>query len=133
MKTSLSDEQKENFQNWIQGWDNRIESLDDIQTKEILTNKCKRAWSTITKLLNESDNKAMIKARGNLYAGSNEANEKEVKAMFENQKKQWYVDLKDIQSDMTYLMIAIENVYELKNRRTLEMFKVRAENSKLRQ
>ncbi len=129
---SLSDEQKENFAAWIRGWDDRINTHDDQHTRDILKNKTKRGWSIINSLLIESDQKAMLKARGNLIPGTNEANEKEVLAMFENQKKKWYQEMQNVRDDLTYIEYTMDHIYELKNRKTYENINLRAENAKLR-
>ncbi len=128
---SLSDEQKEHFAAWIRGWDERVKTQDDNDTREMIRNKFKRGWLTINSLLSESDQKAMVKARGNLTPGTNEANEKEVLAMFENQKKNWYQELQKVRDDLTYVEYTIDHLYELKNRRSYENIRLRAEISKL--
>lgn len=120
------------FKGWLAQWDRNIVTQDDVETKQIVTEKLVNAFSEIEDLLHKSDQKAMLKARGSLPPGSNEANEKEVLAMFENQKKSWYKGLKTISRDMTYIKSILENIYEIKNRRSRECFQLRAENSKLR-
>lgn len=120
------------FKGWLAKWDRNIVTQDDVETQQIVTDKLLNAFSGIENLLHISDQKAMLKARGNLPPGSNEANEKEVLAMFGNQKKSWYKGLKTISRDMTYIKSILENIYEIKNRRSRECFQLRAENSKLR-
>lgn len=132
MMNSLSKEKTDSFLNWLNHWDSRIETHDDRETQFIITEKLKRAFGKIEYFLSKSDEKVMLKARGNLIPGSNDANEKEVLAMFENQKKDWYKDFKKISGDMTYIRCILDNIYELKNRRSYECFKLRTENSKLR-
>jgi hypothetical protein len=134
MKTTaaLSNETLENFKNWVNGWDERIQTHDDRETEQIIKEKLMFGFATIEKLLSESDQKVMSKARGNLIPGSNEANEKEVMAMLENQKKSWYKNLQKVSCICTEVRSTISDIYELKNRRTTETFKLRAENAKLR-
>lgn len=120
------------FKGWLAHWDRNIVTQDDVETQQIVTDKIMNAFYGIENLLHKSDQKAMLKARGVLIPGSNEANEKEVVAMFENQKKSWYKGLKTISRDMTYIKSILENIYEIKNRRSRECFQLRAENSKLR-
>ena len=120
------------FKGWLYKWDRNIVTQDDVETQQIVTGKLLNAFQKIEDLLHKSDQKAMIKARANLIPGSNEANEKEVLAMFENQKKSWYKGLKNISHDMTYIKSILENIYEIKNRRSRECFQLRAENAKLR-
>ena len=98
----------------------------------MILEKLYNGFSKIEKMLNESDHKAMLKARGNLIPGTNEANEKEVLAMLENQKKTWYMELKQVSLDITYCRSVIDHIFELKNRKTDEIFRLRAENAKLR-
>lgn len=120
------------FKGWLSKWDHNIVTQDDVETQQIVSEKLMNAFSGIENLLHMSDQKSMLKARGGLIPGSNEANEKEVVAMFENQKKSWYKGLKTISRDMTYIKSILENIYEIKNRRSRECFQLRAENSKLR-
>lgn len=121
------------FKGWLAKWDDRIVTQDDVETQFIIQQKLLKGFTTIEKLLSESDKKVMIKARGNLSPGSNESNEKEVMAMFENQKKPWYKNLQNTSYDLTYIRSILDNVYEIKNRRSRECFQLRAENAKLRQ
>ncbi|WP_139326099.1 MULTISPECIES: hypothetical protein [Chryseobacterium] len=132
MKTISHSEAVEAFRQFCQGWDDRVHTQDDRETQLMVRNKLMKAIGRIEYFLGKSDEKAMLKARGNLIPGSNEANEKEVLAMFENQKKDWYKDFKEISHDINYIMCIMENVYELKNRRSYESFQLRAENHKLR-
>lgn len=122
----------EDFNAWLSKWNRDIVTLDDIENNEIIREKLKNAFTQIESLLQKSDYKMMIKARGDLTPGSNEANEKEVFAMLENQKKEWYRNLKQSSLDITYIRSILDNIYELKNRRSYECFALRAENSKLR-
>lgn len=120
------------FKGWLAKWNDNILTQDDLETQLLILEKLYNGFSQIEKLLHGSDLKAMNKARGNLPPGSNEANEKEVMALFENQKKPWYKNLKKVSHDITYIKSILENIYEIKNRRSYECFKLRAENSKLR-
>lgn len=134
MKTTtvLSKETIDAFKNWVNGWDERIQTHDDRETEQIIKEKLMFGFATIERLLSESDQKVMSKARGNLIPGSNEANEKEVMAMLENQKKPWYKNLQKVSCICTEVRSTISDIYELKNRRTTETFKLRAENAQLR-
>ena len=51
---------------------------------------------------------------------------------FENQNKSWYKDLKYSSDNLLSVMYSIENVYELKNRRTEENMKLRNEIAQLK-
>lgn len=132
MTTVLSDETKENFRQWIQSWDDRINTYDDLETQKIIHSKMSNGFWTIARLLNESDSKAMVKATIGLLPNSNEFNKASVEAMFENQDKKWNKDLKRIQDDLNYVMCILDNIYELKNRRTYENIKLRAELAKFK-
>ncbi|WP_294267719.1 hypothetical protein [uncultured Chryseobacterium sp.] len=133
MTTISHSDLMKNFALWLNKWDNNIVTQDDLETQGILLEKIKNGFLQIDKLLNESDLKVMAKARGHLIPGSNEANEKEVLAMFENQKREWYKNLKKVSKDLGYFYAILENIYEIKNRRTHECFKLRAENAQLRE
>lgn len=122
----------QDFKAWLSKWNSDIVSHDDIENQMMILEKFMRGIAIIENLLTKSDQKVMIKARGNLISGSDEANEKEVLAMIENQKKPWYKNLQNISHDLTYLRSIFQNIYEIKNRRSYECFQLRAEVSRLR-
>ncbi|WP_121460012.1 hypothetical protein [Chryseobacterium defluvii] len=132
MKTIFHSDMRLNFAGWIKKWNDGIATQDDFETKIMLLEKLQRGFAIITKLLEDNDKKIMIKARGNLIPGSNEANEKEVMALLENQKKPWYKNLESVRNDLNYIRHVLDNIYEIKNRRSYECFQLRAENHKLR-
>ncbi|GAB0156198.1 hypothetical protein CHRYSEOSP005_14620 [Chryseobacterium sp. Alg-005] len=132
MKTTSHSETAAAFKAYMARWNDNVVTQDDIETQFIVREKLTKAFGMIEFLLNKSDEKAMIKARGNLIPGSREALDKEVFAMRENQKKSWYHDMKTVSNTLSYVRIILENVYEIKNRRSYECFKLRADNAKLR-
>lgn len=117
---SLSDT-VENFKMYLEGWDAKIATLDDHHAQEISTEKFKFCIGIINSLLNESDTKVMMK-------GSTD--EEKIVAMLANQKKKFYKDLIKVRDIMTVEMYRIENLYELKNRKSRENMRLRAELSK---
>lgn len=119
--TDSHSEIKENFKRWLDNWDDRIATYDDRHTQEISQERFKWCIGTINKILNDTDDKAMKK-----YSD----NESKVKAMLRNQEKQFYKDLKKVADFMTCEMMRIDNLYELKNRKSYENFKLRAELAK---
>lgn len=110
-----------------------IHTQDDIDTETLISQKLMFCFSQIESMLHKSDQKVMKKARGNLVPGTDGANEKEVIAMLANQKNEWYKDLKRASSYITEIKGNLSSIYELKNRRADEIFRIRAENSKLSQ
>ena len=110
-----------------------IHTHDDHDTETLISQKLMFCFSQIESMLHKSDEKVMKKARGTLMPGSDQANEKEVLAMFANQKNQWYKDLKRASSYITEIKGNLSAIYELKNRRADEVFRIRSENSKLSQ
>ena len=119
--TDFHSEIKENFKWWLESWEDRISTYDDRDTQEIMRERFKWCIETINKLLNDTDDKAMSK-----YSD----NESKVKAMFKNQEKQFYKDLKKVADFLTCEMMRVENLYELKNRKSYENFRLRAELAK---
>lgn len=119
--TNFHSEIKENFKWWLESWEDRISTYDDRDTQEIMRERFKWCIETINKLLNDTDDKAMSK-----YSD----NESKVKAMFKNQEKQFYKDLKKVADFLTCEMMRVENLYELKNRKSYENFRLRAELAK---
>lgn len=118
---SHSDETKLNFAKWLNSWDSRIATHDDQDSLEVIRTKLKRTIGVITTLQNESDQKAM---------DSLENDADKVKALFENQKKKWHKDLTTAHNDILSVLFQIDSLYELKNRKSYENIRLRAELSK---
>jgi len=118
---SLSEETKLNFMMWLNSWDERISTHDDGHTQELSRERFNWCIGTINKILNNTDEQAMKKHTDN---------ESKVKAMFKNQEKQFYKDLKKVADFLTCEMMRVENLYELKNRKSYENFRLRAELAK---
>ena len=119
--TDSHSEIKTNLKKWLNGWDDRIATHDDRHTQELSRERFNWCIGTINKILNDTDDQAMKKQSDN---------ELKVKAMFKNQEKQFYKDLKKVADFMTCEMMRIENLYELKNRKSYENFKLRADIAK---
>ena len=132
MKISLSDEQKENFTNWVNGWDERIETYDDNEQKEMLKNQLKFVLGVISQLLEESDENARKRASVGLLAGTKEFEKATVEEVFKNREKKWYKKLKKSKDIITTVLFTFENIFELKNRRTKDIFNLRNEIVKLK-
>lgn len=132
-KMTSHSEMAENFKNWLEKWDETIVTADDIDTQVIIRDKLMNAFAKIEGLLSESNERAMRKARGNLPERSDEAIKAEALAIIENQKKPFYKDLERISLDITYIKSLLDNIYEIKNRRTHECFKLRADYARLRE
>lgn len=110
-----------NFKNWLDGWDERIETHDDRDTQDIIRKRL--AWSigTINKILNDTNDKAMTGL---------ETDEERVKAMFKNQEKKFYKDLQKVSDNILVTMTQIDAIYELKNRKSYDTIKLRAKLAK---
>ena len=121
--TKCHSDTAENFKKWLDGWDSNISTFDDFDAQEISDNKYKFCIYVIDKLLSDSDEKVMSKCI---------TNEEKTRALITNQKKKFYKDLQKVRNIMMVEMYKIANLYELKNRKTNEIFKLRAEISKLK-
>lgn len=119
--TDSHSEIKENFKRWLNSWDDRIATHDDRHTQEISKDKFNWCIGVINKILSDTDEQAMRKYNDN---------ESKVKAMFKNQEKQFYKDLKKVSDIISCEMIRIDNLYELKNRKSYENFRLRYELAK---
>lgn len=122
-KTCLSDETKEYFLGWIQNWDDRIQTLDDVDEQTLLKNKLNNAIRVITSIQNESDQKVLKKAKGEKEAGE---------FLKANQEKQWYREMTKVHKDLQAVMFSIDQLYELKNRKLYDNIRLRAEIVKLK-
>lgn len=121
MTTDSLSEKVENFKKYLNGWDSRISTLDDQHARDISTEKFKFCIGVIGEILNESDTKAMSKFQ---------SDEEKIKAMIANQKKKFHKDLTKVRDILTVEMCRIDNLYELKNRKSHENIRLRSELSK---
>lgn len=122
MKTiSPTKETKQNFINWLNNWDASISTQDDRETIEITREKYKWCIGIIHKILSDTDASMMKKHNDE---------ESKVKAMFKNQAKPFYKDLKKVADFLTCEMVRIDNLYELKNRKSYDNIKLRTQLSK---
>lgn len=120
---NLHSETKENFENWLKDWDFKISTLDDHDSIEKSRDNINAVMSSINLFLHKSDEKAMSKYDTIEHRG---------KALVENQNKPFYVQFEKISRVLSTEIYHIERIYELKNRKTKEIFRLNYENSKLR-
>ena len=130
--TCLSNEIKENFNEWLKDWDLKINSVDNRDNLEIAVNQCKGILNLSSKICNDIERKYIKSALNGKLEGSNDYNEAYVKAIEKAETLEAHKELKKINNLAFSLMYYIENLNELKNRRTKENFKLRAEISKLK-
>lgn len=128
----LSDEIKENFNEWLKNWDFKINSVDNRDNLEIAVNQCKGVLNLSSKICNDIERKYIKSALNGKLECSNEYNEAYVKAIEKAESLETHKELKKINRLAFSLMYYIENINEIKNMRTKENFKLRAEISKLK-
>ncbi len=122
-KTCHSDEVKEYFLGWLTNWDTNIQTLDDVDTQKLLKNKLNNAIRVITSIQNESDEKALKKAKNENEAGA---------YLSGNQNKKWYREMTKVHKDLQAVMFSIDQLYELKNRKLYDNIRLRAEIANLK-
>ena len=127
-----SNEIKENFNEWLKNWDFKINSVDNRDSLEIAVNQCKGILNLSSKIRNDIERKYIKSALNGKLEGSNEYNEAYVKAIEKAESIETHKELQKINNLAFSLMYYIENLNELKNIRTKENFKLRAEISKLK-
>lgn len=132
MTTCLSNEIKENFNEWLKNWDYKINSVDNRDNLEIAVNQCKGILNLSSKICNDIERKYIKSALNGKLEGSNDYNEAYVKAIEKAESLETHKELKKINHLAFSLMYYIENLNELKNIRTKENFKLRAEITKLK-
>lgn len=110
-----------NFKKWLSSWDERIETHDDRDSKDIIHDRLVWSIGVINSILNDTDQKAMA---------AHESNEAKVKALFKNQSKPFYKDLEKVSNNLTVTMMQIDAIYELKNRKSYDVIKLRAQLAK---
>ena len=127
-----SDEIKENFNEWLNSWDFKINSVDNRDNLEIAVNQCKGILNLSSKICNDIERKYVKSALNGKLEGSNDYNEAYVKAIEKAESLETHKELKKINHLAFSLMYYIENLNELKNIRTKENFKLRNEIAKLK-
>ena len=132
MTTCLSNEIKENFNEWVKSWDFKINSVDNRDNFEIAVNQCKGIINLSSKICNDIERKYIKSALNGKLEGSSEYNEAYVKAIEKAESIETHKELQKINNLAFYLMYYIENLNELKNIRTKENFKLRAEIAELK-
>ncbi len=130
--TCLSNEIKENFNEWLKSWDFKINSVDNRDNLEIAVNQCKGILNLSSKICNDIERKYIKSALNGKLEGSNDYNEAYVKAIEKAESLETHKELKKINNLAFSLMYYIENLNELKNIRTKENFKLRAEIAELK-
>ena len=128
----LSDEIKENFNEWLKSWDLKINSADNRDNLQKATEGCKGIINLSSKICNDIERKYIKSALNGKLEGSNEYNEAYVKAIEKAESLETHKELQKINNLAFSLMYYIENLNELKNIRTKENFKLRAEISKIK-
>ena len=132
MTTCLSNEIKENFNEWLKSWDFKINSVDNRDNLEIAVNQCKSIINLSSKICNDIERKYIKSALNGKLERSSEYNEAYVKAIEKAESLETHKELQKINKLAFSLMHYIENINELKNRRTKENFKLRAEIAELK-
>lgn len=132
MMICLSNEIKENFNEWLKSWDFKINSVDNRDSLEIAVNQCKGILNLSSKICNDIERKYIKSALNGKLKGSSEYNEAYIKAIEKAESLETHKELKKINNLAFSLMYYIENINELKNIRTKENFKLRAEIAELK-
>ena len=128
----LSDEIKENFNEWVKSRDFKINSADNRDNLQKATEGCKGITNLSSKICNDIERKYIKSALNGKLEGSNEYNEAYVKAIEKAESLETHKELQKINNLAFSLMYYIENLNELKNIRTKENFKLRSEIAELK-
>ena len=123
---------KKLYKLWISRWDEKIYTFDDRENEALVKKKLMFIFSKIENILQDVNSKAILKAMKGLDIESNEYAEKWISTTKENENKPFFKHLRQSAVYASELHGTISDIYELKNRRGTEMFKLRAENATLR-
>lgn len=123
---------KKMYEVWFNRWDERVNTQDDLDNEELLRSKLDFIFYKIEKLLTSSISKASDKATKGFEYNSKEYCEAFYKAVKEVEEKEFYKDLKRCSQYATAVRGSLNDIFEIKHRRGSEIFKLRAENAKLR-
>lgn len=120
------------YKYWLNRWDQRIYTQDDRESEELIRNKLDFIFYKCEKILTSISDKASKKAVNGLKIESKEYYEAFYRSIKETEEKEHYKDLKKCSLYATSVRHTLNDIFEIKNRRGSEIFKLRAENSKLR-
>lgn len=123
-KTALSEETMEAIALYFNRWNESIYTHDDQDTREMMIDKLQSAWLCIERLLMDWDDKIRAKYPNDFVKATEE--------VLKNQNTQKYRELKKASEDVLFVRYQIESLYELKNRKSSQLLKLRSENAKLR-
>lgn len=115
---SLSEKQRVVFE-FFRNWDERISTLDDLQNKDIFRGKINYSIAVMRKLQASSEEKLMRKYPNDTV--------KLGEKLLANAESEWYVELNKACDNLLFVLMNIDSLYELKNRKSEENFKLRAE------
>ncbi len=124
---------KKMYEVWFNRWDERINNHDNLDNEELLRSKLDFIFYKIEKLLTISLSKASEKATNGLEINSKEYFEAFYQSTKEVEEKEFYKDLKKCSQYATAVKANLNDIFEIKNRRSSEIFRLRAENAKLKQ
>lgn len=109
----LSKETKENFKNWLDGWDLKIESIDDFEEKEKMISIIEEASNFLSLQTAEWSAKSIEK----------DPTGEGLLSLFENPK---YKDFNRISGNLLWVKNRINDLFEIKHRRTKQNFELRS-------
>ena len=124
---------KKLYKLWLSRWDEKIYTFDDRENEALVKRKLMFIFSKIENILQDINSKAILKATNGLDVESNEYAEKWLLTTQQNENKPFFKYLRQSAVYASELHGTISDIYELKNRRGSEMFKLRVENSKLKE
>lgn len=111
----------ENFKKWLYGWDLSIESIDDFDNRAKIKAILNNSIYVIEKQLSDWELSMIEKDQedgGDRYL-----------KLTENEK---YKSFKKASEGLLFVRFAIDNIFELKNRRTSEVFKLKSEIAEIK-
>lgn len=110
---------RSNFLSWLNGWDLSIESLDDRESQVEVINVIEEANLLLENHCNEWEEKCL---ENDLKNGTNSY----IK-LIESEK---HKNFKRVAKNLLHLRYKISDVFEIKNRRTKEIFNLKSEIAK---
>lgn len=110
---------RSNFLSWVNGWDLSIESLDDRESQVEVIKIIEEANLILEGHCNEWAEKCL---QNDLEKGTDSYS-----TLIDSEK---YKDFKRVANNLLYLRYKISDVFEIKNRRTKEIFILKSEVAK---
>ena len=123
-QTTCHSDLKKAVENFYKKYDLNISTLDDIHTTQVFKDKINYSIGTMRKLQQTAENNVINKFKNDTIKCGEE--------LLKVQNKEWYKEIDKSCDILLSLLVGIENIFEIKNIKSEENFKLRSEIAQLK-